>query len=153
MDDLKWQALLLSVDTGSFSGAAEKLGYTPSGITRMVNGLESELGFALVKRGRKGVSLTQEGEQLLPAVRQLAQDNERLRQLSSDIRGLSVGNLTIGTYYSTAACWLPEIIKAFQEEYPGIHIHTIEGGNSDLRQWLADGKVDFCMFSQCDMEG
>ena len=44
MDTEKCKALLCTIETGSLSAAAEKLGYTPSGISRM---------WANVRRGEK----------------------------------------------------------------------------------------------------
>ena len=38
----KYKVFLEAIDVGSFSGAAEKLGYTPSGVVNMMNSLEKE---------------------------------------------------------------------------------------------------------------
>ena len=69
MDAVKCEAFLTAVDRGSFTAAAETLGYTQSGITRMINALESELGFPLFVRQKKGVVLTENGKTMLPAIR------------------------------------------------------------------------------------
>ena len=154
MDTEKSRALLKIIETGSFSQAAEELGYTPSGINRMVKTMEEETGFPLFTRSTAGVQLTTEGHQLLPAFHELVHWQEQLDQLCADIRGLSTGHLTIGTYYSIAASWLPQIIQHFQANWPGIQIDLCEAGNNDLRQRLADHTIDCCFFSeyqgQCD---
>lgn len=62
MESKKLEALLMAVDLGSFTKAAEVLGYTQSGLTHMMNSLEKEVGFTLLERGRSGVRLTEEGE-------------------------------------------------------------------------------------------
>ena len=51
MESKKWEALLAAVDAGSFTHAAETLGYTQSGLTHMMNSLEKEVGFPLLTRG------------------------------------------------------------------------------------------------------
>ena len=66
MDTEKSRMLLKIIETGSFSQAAELLGYTPSGINRMVKSMEDEIGFLLFTRSQKGVCLTTEGKRLLP---------------------------------------------------------------------------------------
>jgi DNA-binding transcriptional LysR family regulator len=144
MDTEKSRALLKIIETGSFSQAAEELGYTPSGINRMVKTMEEETGFPLFTRSTAGVQLTTEGRQLLPAFHELVHWQEQLDQLCADIRGLSTGHLTIGTYYSIAASWLPQIIQHFQANWPGIQIDLCEAGNNDLRQRLADHTIDCC---------
>ena len=57
MESKKLEALLMAVDLGSFTKAAEVLGYTQSGLTHMMNSLEKEVGFTLLERGRSGVRL------------------------------------------------------------------------------------------------
>ena len=48
MDSIKCQALLLAIQHGSLTAAAKELGYTQSGITRMIQSLEEEIGFPLL---------------------------------------------------------------------------------------------------------
>lgn len=151
MDIVKCQAFLYSVDSGSFSLAGEKMGYTPSGITRMVNALENEVGFPMLIRNHQGVTLNEDGKRMIPFIREMVYQNEKAMQLSYEIQGLSVGSLTIGTYSSVAICWLPEIIKNFEIDYPNIKINIIEGGNSYLIDLLENKVADFCILSEYKM--
>ena len=48
MNISKYKALLTAVDMGSLSGAAQKLGYTQSGLTHMMNAIEDEFGFSVL---------------------------------------------------------------------------------------------------------
>ena len=61
MDAKKLAALAAAVDQGSFTRAAEQLGYTQSGLTHMMNSLEREIGFSVLLRDRRGVRLTPAG--------------------------------------------------------------------------------------------
>ncbi|WP_353152634.1 LysR family transcriptional regulator [Pollutimonas bauzanensis] len=61
-------------DTGSFTSAAERLGQTPSGISRAVSRLESQLGMALITRTTRRLDLTEEGEWLLLRARKILSD-------------------------------------------------------------------------------
>ena len=56
MDTQKLNALLRSIELGSFSAAAEELGFTPSGISHMAAAVEDELGYPVLLRGRSGVT-------------------------------------------------------------------------------------------------
>lgn len=152
MDTIKCEAFLYSVDSGSFSLAAEKMGYTPSGITRMINALEEEIGFPMLIRSHNGVTLNDDGKSMIPFIREIVNQKEKAMQLSGEIRGLSIGNLTIGSYSSVAICWLPEIIKSFEINYPNIKINIIEGGNSYLMDLLDKKIADFCFLSECNMD-
>ena len=66
MNISKYKALLTAVDLGSFSAAANKLGYTQSGLTHMMNALEDELGFSILTRGYFGIILSPPGVSLTP---------------------------------------------------------------------------------------
>ena len=71
MDTKKTKALLLALERGSLTAAAEELGYTQSGLTHMMNSLEDELGIRLLIRSKGGVKLSPAGEILLPRLREL----------------------------------------------------------------------------------
>lgn len=70
MDAKKLEILMTAVDLGSFSRASEVVGYTQSGLTHLVNSLEREIGFPLIIRSHNGIALTEEGRELMPAIRQ-----------------------------------------------------------------------------------
>ncbi|MBR2483439.1 MAG: LysR family transcriptional regulator [Oscillospiraceae bacterium] len=147
MDINKYRIFLQSVDSGSFSKVAEETGYTPSGIVHMMNTLESEMGFPLLVRSRRGVRLTPDGERVAPILRSLVKWEEQLHQVSSDIRGAVCGSITLGCYYSIAINWLPEVIRQFQKDFPNIKIQMLEAVHQKLDDLLAEQRVDFCVFS------
>ena len=70
MDSKKFEILMTAVNLGSFSKAAEVVGYTQSGLTHLMNGLEREIGMKLIQRDHSGVTLTEAGQALLPAIRE-----------------------------------------------------------------------------------
>ena len=78
MDAKKLEILMTAVDLGSFSKASEVVGYTQSGLTHLVDSLEREIGFPLIRRSYSGIALTEAGENLLPDIRQFLQANATL---------------------------------------------------------------------------
>ena len=65
MDTTKIKILLMAIDKGNITAAAEDLGYTASGASRAIQSLEQEIGFPLLERSRIGVSATQECRKIL----------------------------------------------------------------------------------------
>lgn len=61
MDAKKLEILMTAVDLGSFSKASEVVGYTQSGLTHLVDSLEREIGFPLIRRSYSGIALTEAG--------------------------------------------------------------------------------------------
>ena len=67
----RYQVVCAVVDRGSLKAAADELGYTQSAVSQAVKALERELGTTILERGKQGVSLTRDGEQYLPYLRQI----------------------------------------------------------------------------------
>ena len=142
MNLTKYEILSAVVEQGSLTLAARALGCTQSAVSHSIDSLEKELGFSLLKRGRAGVSLTAEGERLMPAVRSLLGSAEQLFQTAASIRGLDTGTVRIGAFTSVAVHWLPGVLKEFQSDYPGVEFTLLNGDYHDVEQWLTDGSVD-----------
>ena len=150
MDTKKCEAFLISAETGSFTQAAHILGVTQVGITRLIAGLEDDLGFSLFSRSKKGVVLTENGKLMLPAFRELVYAAKNAEQLGAQINGVVSGSLTIGSYYSISTMVLPKIIKVFQQKYPHVKVNMKEGGNSEMARWLTEKSVDCCFLAEPD---
>ena len=150
METARLKAFLFAVETGSLSQAARQLNYTPSAVSQLVSALEEEMGFPLLYRTNKGVSATRDGEELLGAIRSLLQQEERILQIRAEVKGLSVGNITIATYSSMATCWLPRIVGAFQEDFPKINIRLVESQRQKVLQLLKESKADIGFLSLTD---
>ncbi|MBR4474286.1 MAG: LysR family transcriptional regulator [Oscillospiraceae bacterium] len=147
MDTSRYKAFAAAAETGSFSRAAEVLSYSPSGVSQLINALEADLGVTLLRRTSRGVSLSPAGETLLPAVRALLQQEERVFQLSSEINGLMTGELNIASYSSVSFRWLPKVIKAFQQDHPNVRLHLMEGISQEVLRWLGESKADIGFLS------
>ena len=89
MDSKKLEVLMTAADLGSFTKASEVVGYTQSGLTHMMNALEREIGFPLLQRNHNGIQLTEQGEKLMPAIREFLQANATLE---NQIRAIAMMN-------------------------------------------------------------
>lgn len=148
MDTEKCGAILRAIREGSLSAAAEHLGYTPSGMSRMVDSLEKEAGFPLLKRGRNGVTPTADCLRLLPLLQELDRTAQRYAQMTAEIRGLEIGSVTVGTAYPVCYHWLADLVAAFGRRHPGIEIQILEGTSTRLAAALAEHRADFCIISR-----
>ena len=142
MNILKYMAFIKTVEYGSFTKAAEILNYSQSGISRMINDLEKEWKITLLERNRTGVKLTSDGSRLLPYAKSLCEEYQKLQIQVDDLHGVQSGIIRIGTFSSVATHWLPNIIKAFQKDYPGIDYELLLGDYTEIEEWIAEGRVD-----------
>ncbi len=142
MNISKYLAFVKTVEYGSFTKAAEMLNYSQSGISRMINDLETDWKITLLERGKSGVRLTSDGTRILPYVRSICEEYEKLKIQVDELNGLQSGLIRIGTFSSVATHWLPNIIKRFQADYPNIEYELLLGDYSEIEEWIAEGRVD-----------
>ena len=139
---LKYMAFVKTVEYGSFTKAGEALGYTQSGISRMIRDLENEWNIVLLERSRAGVRLTSDGTKLLPYAVSLCSEYEKLQAQVNDINGLKSGIIRIGTFSSVATHRLPDMIREFHKDYPDIEYELLLGDYTEIEDWIAEGRVD-----------
>lgn len=142
MNIQKYLAFVKTVEYGSFTKAAEKLNYSQSGISRMINDLEKEWNISLLERSRSGVRLTSDGLSLLPYAKSVCAEYEKLQAQVDEINGLQSGIIRIGTFSSVATHLLPGIIKRFQSDYPNIDYELLLGDYTEIENWILEGRVD-----------
>ena len=152
MDLKKYELFADVAETGNFTASAERLGYTQSGVSHIMKGLEAEIGLPLFVRTRRGVVLTGNGKSIVPLIRQLLSDHYRLEQTIDALKGLDTGSISIGTYSSISINWLPKIIYEFQKAFPGIVLNMKEGGIDEIEAWIENSIVDFGFCSRRDTQ-
>ena len=147
MDTARYRAFLAAAEYGTFTKAAEALNYTTSGVSQLVTTLEGDFDLILLERTRRGVKLTKAGERLLPFIRSFVQQEERMFQVSAELHGLDVGEVTIAAYSSVSTHWLPAVIKRFRTDYPNIRIRLMEGIRQEVKEWLETSGADIGFLS------
>ena len=141
----RWNTFLCVAEERSLTKAAERLGYTQSGVSHLISALEEDLQLTLFRRSRSGTELTAEGEQLLPYARKLVYAAEDMERLAANLRGLEWGRIRIGSFSSVTINWLPEILKLFSRRYPNIEIEVHNGAYAVIEEELAANRTD-CSF-------
>ena len=84
----RYIALKKIVELGSFTKAADVLGYTQPAMSQMITSLEKELSIKLLYRSRYGIRLTIEGERLFPAIQNTISQYQSMQEIAKEIRGL-----------------------------------------------------------------
>ena len=139
---LKYLAFVKTVETGSFTKAAQNLNYAQSSISKMIADLEKEWGLTLLERSRNGICLTSAGEQILPLARTILNDFHALEGCVDQINGIQSGIVRIGTFSSVAINWLPDVFAELQKDYPGIDYEMLLGDYTEVEHWIEEGRVD-----------
>ena len=149
----RYIALLKVIEIGSFTKAAELLGYTQPALSQMVASLERELSIKILYRSRYGIRLTPEGQRLYPSIQSSVLQYEAMRRTADEIRGLRSGVVRIGTVSSVSCHWLPGVIRAFWEKHPNIQIVLHQGDYTTIQEWVQTGAVDFGFVNPAAVRG
>ena len=144
METKKLQALLETAKNGSVNKVAESLGYTQSGLTYALNSLENEVGVKLLHRDHSGVSLTPEGQELLPLMECIVTTVESFELRISRIKARSSGAIHIGTYNSALIRLLPNAVDRFLSCYPDTQFEITTGVDS-LSRLMDDETLDLAI--------
>ena len=135
-----------------FGRAAERLGMAQPPLSQQIKSLETLVGFPLFER-RPQVRLTIAGEALLEVARRtLAQVEEGLERTRRAGRG-EVGKITVGFAASILTTALPEVLRAYREQYPGVELRLRELSSAAQAAALAEGGIDVGFVREAVVQG
>jgi DNA-binding transcriptional LysR family regulator len=129
-------------ECGSFTAAAQALGYTQSAVSRQVSVLEGEFGVPLFDRMPRGVRLTESGHCLLPHAVAVASRLATARDDLAALRSLAAGRLRAGAFPTADTALVPQAVAAFRASHPDVLLSLTEGFVRDLVVHLAQGELD-----------
>jgi DNA-binding transcriptional LysR family regulator len=130
---------------GSFSGAAEALGYTQPAVSRQIATLEAETGAVLVTRGAHGARLTDAGEVLVRHAEVIFAALDDAENELDAVLGLKGGRLRMATFSSAAATILPLAIARFREIHPAVELVVEIAEPEESITRLRGGELDVAL--------
>lgn len=122
MDTQALQAFLAVADSGSFSGAAERLFLTQPAVSKRVAALEAELEAKLFDRLGRRIILTEAGRMLLPKARHILQELDDGRRQIANLRQEVGGRLQFATSHHIGLHRLPGVLREFTLRYPRVEL-------------------------------
>lgn len=127
------------IDTGSFSRAAERLGQTPSGVSRTISRLEAQLGMTLMQRTTRRLQLTEEGSWLLGRARSLLADLANTELEAAARRSQPSGLVRVNAATPALDHLLAPLVPDFLDAYPLVQLELVSGETYvDLIEQRAD---------------
>lgn len=130
LDLRQLEAFVQVANHHSFSRAAESLGLTQPSVTARIQSLERELGETLFQRNGRGVTLTEAGASFLPYARRVLKSLQDGYESVQAVRRLDLGTLRLGAAPTVSTYVLPDLLKAFRSQYPGLDV-TVRTEYSD----------------------
>jgi DNA-binding transcriptional LysR family regulator len=137
---------------GSFSAAADSLGYTQPAVSRQIATLEAETGTVLVRRQPHGVHLTDAGRVLVEHTDAIL---SRLDDAEAELRavaGLQSGRLRISAFASVAATIVPLAVAEFRDRHPGIELGVEMAEGEEGLPRMKAGELDLVLTNDPELE-
>lgn len=122
-------------ESGSFTKAGDLLALSQSAVSRQISALEREVRAPLFHRHTRGLILTEQGELLWRAARDMTQRLERTKAQLTETRQHPSGELKVTTTVGLGSRWLAPRLAEFMDLYPDVRLNLI----------LTDEELDLSM--------
>ena len=133
----------------SVSDAADALFTSQPGVSKQIKLLEEELGFIIFERSAKRLTgLTEPGRAVVDISLRILKEAENLKRVGDDYAGGAQGRLAIATTHTQARYALPNVVKAFVEQYPEVKLTLHQGSPTQIAQWLMAGEADIAIATE-----
>jgi len=120
------------VSTGSFSAAADALGYSKAAVSRQVAQLEGKIGLKLLERTTRSIALTPAGREIYNRCARIIDEVQEANDLLFGINSMPQGDLKVNATVVSSLFKITDVIPEFLQKYPDLR----------LLLNLSDSKVD-----------
>lgn len=136
------EAFRAIMEHGTVTAAAERLGVSQPAVSKILAGLELEIGYPLFTRIKRRLAPTSEARLLAAEVTRLYHSLDRISEMAREIRDRQVGDLHV---YSTPALGrtvLPDVMEGFVKRHAKAHIVFHVRSSTFINQKMVDQQID-----------
>ena len=127
--------------------ASLELNISQPAISKAIKKLEDELGGELFVRTRRGVVLTNAGEEFYSYISKAMDYIYNAENRFTDLMNLDVGHIRIGVSTTVTENFLASYLQKFHELYPNIMIEIDTSVIDELINKLRNGLIDLIVFN------
>lgn len=132
MDERDWLILKTLYEKKSITKTAEALFISQPALSSRLQHIESRFGTVIAVRGKKGVQFTPEGEYLVRASYEMLQKMRIFEENIQNMHEQPTGILRIGASTFFTKFLLPELLRRFKVDYPGIEFKVTTGWSKEI---------------------
>lgn len=129
----------------NISRAAEALHTAQPSLSRQLRELEEELGKTLFIRGRRKITLTEEGMFLRKRAEEIINLVDKTADALTADEGVVAGDVCIGAGETEGMRLIARAAGHLGQQYPDVHLHIISGDRVDILEQLDKGLIDFAL--------
>lgn len=105
-----------------FTRAAERLHIAQPPLSKQIRQLEEEIGVTLLHRTKRHIELTDAGRLFLDRARKILQATELAVIQTQHAQRGEIGRLAVGFFEYTSYTFMPPILRAYRERFPGVEV-------------------------------
>jgi DNA-binding transcriptional LysR family regulator len=143
LDHLRTYALI--IETGSFSGAAERLGLSQPAVSLQIRQLEQRLGLRLVERVARRATPTPAGLDLLEGIQQVNTAVDGVMAAMASHASNVEGRVTLGTGATACLYLLPQILRSLRIRFPKLSVVVSTGNTADFVKAVEGNTLDLAL--------
>jgi DNA-binding transcriptional LysR family regulator len=135
------------LESNSITGAADKIGLTQSGVSRLITSLEQELDFPLFNRIKGRVQITSRGENFYKEIEPLLSGMDQIPTLARQVKQYQYSRLRIITLNSLAHSLIPIALNKFCKKHPHANVSITIKSRNELIHWEGAEHFDVALVS------
>jgi DNA-binding transcriptional LysR family regulator len=112
-------------NAGSFTNAGAKECISPSSLSRQISALEEEIGAPLFHRHARGLNLSERGEVLFSATKEIFRSVKRAEAIVTADQVKPSGKLTVTCSHAFGSVWISPKIPDFLKRYPEVRVNLV----------------------------
>lgn len=143
--DLEW--LLHLAEHGNVTDAASVIGTSQPTLSRALSRLEGELDAKLFERVPSGIVATPDGQLVVEAAREIVDRHTHLRDELRSRHDPGAGTVRLAFVSSMATSLVPEVLRDFHAEAPGVRVVLRQESGLDIVQDLVSRAADLAITS------
>lgn len=135
------------LESNSITGAADKIGLTQSGVSRLITSLEQELDFPLFNRIKGRIQVTSRGESFFQEIEPLLSGIDQIPNLARQVKQHQYSRLRIITLNSLAHSLVPMALNKFCQKHPHANVSITIKSRTELLHWERGEHFDVALAS------
>lgn len=140
------EAFIASVEAGSFSGAARKLGKAQSSISGLISNMEIDAGFDLFDRSTRSPALTKEGTILLREIKSVLKSHQMLlHKVDSLVQEVDVEIRIAFDPLAFPRQYLMYVLEDFQQKFPSTSVLLLNSSHDEAYRMIKNDRADLAI--------
>lgn len=129
-------------EEGHLTRASERLFTSQPAVSAQIKALEEELGLTLFTRTRKGMTLTEEGQALIPKAEEVLTAAGNMMNEAKSLQGEVIGRAKIGLNLNPSLLKISELFCFMMRNYPRVELHLVQSISARVLKYVRKGELD-----------